>query len=111
MTARKSSSSPRAGSSVNSAARHPLRAIVELLPGLPVADGAIDFEAVDGHRVQALADQLDALIGIVHNGIVALGHLLALTAAPGIEEGELSGEALAGLGQLLIELGDLASWV
>lgn len=87
----------------------PLRAILELLPGLPVIDGAIDFEAVDGDRVQTLADQLDALIGIVHTGIAALGHLLAL-AAPSIEECELRGETLAGLGQLLAELGDLASW-
>lgn len=91
-------------------ATHPLRAIVELLPGLPVTDGAIDLEAVAGHRVQALADQLDVLIDIAHNGIVALGRLLALAAAPGIEEGKLSGETLAGLGQLLAELGDLASW-
>jgi hypothetical protein len=108
--ARRKSSSPRAGPSVDSAARHPLRVIVELLPSLSVMDGAVDLEAVDGDLVQALSDQLDALTGIVHNGIVALGHLLELAAAPCIEEGELSGETLAGLGRLLAELGDLATW-
>lgn len=87
-----------------------LRAILDLLPGLPMMDGAIDLEAVDAERAQALGDRLDSLIDTILGGVTALGHLLAVAAKPGMEENALSGETFAGLGQLLAELGDLATW-
>lgn len=91
--------------------QYPLRAIMQLLPGLPVkADGkGIDYDAADPYRLATLREQLSTLIGIANNGVTAVGHLLALAAAE-IEGGEISGESVEGLGWLLTLLGDTAGW-
>lgn len=90
-------------------AHHAMRAVLDLLPGLPVMDGAIDLEAVDGQRIQHLASELDSLIELIHRAVAAIGHLLLL-AAQAADDGEINRQALAGLGRLLAELGDLAVW-
>jgi hypothetical protein len=90
-------------------AHHAMRAVLDLLPGLPEMDGALDLEAVDGSRIQHLASELDSLIELIHRAVAAIGHLL-LHAARAVDDGEMNSQSLAGLGRLLAELGDLAVW-
>ena len=90
--------------------RYPLRIIAHLLVGLPSkADAAIDYNAADPKILEVLREELATLIGVVNNGSIAVGHLLALASSE-ISGGEVSDDTIEGLGWLLTLLGDTAGW-
>ncbi|VTU12860.1 hypothetical protein SRS16CHR_00099 [Variovorax sp. SRS16] len=56
----------------------------------------------------AIAEDAQSTLATVHQGLGALGHLLAHSAVV-IEDGTIGADSLESLGFLMAELGDLAS--
>jgi hypothetical protein len=88
-------------------AQRPMR---ELLSDLRKLDsegcGAIKTEA-QGQLDRRVAENAATVMAVCHNGLAALGHLLAHS-SPVIEDGTIGAESVEALGWLMAEIGDLA---
>ncbi|WP_152528757.1 hypothetical protein [Rhodoferax saidenbachensis] len=79
------------------------------LPTLPVTGGQkVDYAAADPALLVAIAEDAEILVGTMHNGVSAIGQLLANSAVM-VEDGTISADCLEALGFLMSELGDMAA--
>lgn len=86
-----------------------MRELMARLPLLPVnASLDVDFAAADSKLLVEIAEGAEMMMGATHNGIGAIGHLLANSAVM-IEDGTIGADSLEALGYLMGELGDLAA--
>ncbi len=58
--------------------------------------------------LRSLAEDAEATMSSIHQGLGAVGHLLAHSAVP-IEDGSIGADSVESLGFLMGELGDLAA--
>lgn len=87
----------------------PLRDLLQRLPRLPLSGTeSIDFEAADADLLCEIGDAAEITVNVLHNGVGAIGHLLAHSAVA-IEDGSISADCVESLGFLLAELGDLGA--
>lgn len=70
--------------------------------------GEADLRACHSAVLLALAEDAEATMSSVHQGLGAIGHLLAHSAVP-IEDGTIGADSLESLGLMMAELGDLAA--
>lgn len=86
----------------------PLRDLIRLLPCLPAAaDGAVDITSCDETMLRALHEHAEGCLQVALLGMGAIGSLL-VHAAPEMDVGEVSGDTIEALGQLIAELGELS---
>ncbi len=86
-----------------------MRELLAQLQRLPVANfGEADLRVCDGASLAALAEDAEITIATIHQGLGAIGHLLAHSAVP-IEDGTIGADTLESLGFLMAELGDFAA--
>jgi hypothetical protein len=86
-----------------------MRDILTRLPMLPLtASQEVDFAAADGGLLVAIADDAEMLMGAVHLGVGAIGHLLAHSAVM-IEDGSISADCIESLGFMIAEICDMAA--
>jgi hypothetical protein len=91
------------------AALRPMRDLLVRLPKLPLnRKQEIDFPAADPALLVAIAEDAEILVGTMHNGVGAIGQLLANSAVM-VEDGTISADCLESLGFLMSELGDMAA--
>src|SRR5687768_10215795 len=87
----------------------PMRHLLEKLPQLLLdATGDIDFACAAPILLRGLAEDAEATMSSIHQGLGAVGHLLAHSAVP-IEDGTIGADSIESLGFLMAELGDLAA--
>jgi hypothetical protein len=87
----------------------PMRELLTRLQRLPAANfGEADLRACDGASLASLAEDAETTVSTIHQGLGAIGHLLAHSAVP-IEDGTIGADTLESLGFLMAELGDLAA--
>lgn len=87
----------------------PMRDLLARLPKLPVnRKQEIDFAAADPALLVAIAEDAEILMGAMHNGVGAIGQLLANSAVM-VEDGTISADCMESLGFLIAELGDMAA--
>lgn len=87
----------------------PMRDLMARLPLLPLsASQKVDLAAADPELLVAIAEDAEMLMGAMHQGVGAIGQLLA-HAAVMIEDGSIGAEALEALGFMMAEVGDMAS--
>ena len=72
------------------------------------ATGTIDASHASSELLRSLAEDAETTLATIHQGLGALGHLLAHSAVP-IEDGTIGADSLESLGFLMAELGDLAA--
>ncbi|WP_345537101.1 hypothetical protein [Variovorax defluvii] len=72
------------------------------------ADGTIDVSHSSPATLRSLAEDAETTLSTIHQGLGALGHLLAHSAVP-IEDGTIGADSLESLGFLMAEMGDLAA--
>ncbi|APW42016.1 hypothetical protein RS694_05330 [Rhodoferax saidenbachensis] len=90
-------------------ALRPMRDLMTRLPTLPVTGGQkVDYAAADPALLVAIAEDAEILVGTMHNGVSAIGQLLANSAVM-VEDGTISADCLEALGFLMSELGDMAA--
>ena len=86
----------------------PMRDLILQLPLLNVTPTLeIDYPAADAALLVQVADNAETAMHVVQLGLSAVGQLL-VRAAPEVETGEISGDAIESLGWLMAELGELA---
>jgi hypothetical protein len=80
------------------------------LPQLPFDPtiGGIAFGGAPPTLLLTLASDAETTLSTIHQGLGAIGHLLAHS-SPVIEDGTIGADSLEALGFLLAELGDLAA--
>ena len=87
----------------------PMRDLLHRLPKLPLNfNHEIDFAAADPELLVALAEDAEMLMRSMHNGVGAIGQLLAHSGVM-VEDGTISADCLEALGFLMSELGDMAA--
>lgn len=87
----------------------PMRDLLHQLSRLPVGDdGVTDLRACGGSSLVAIAQDAETTLSTIHQGLGAIGHLLAHSAVP-VEDGTIGADSLESLGFLMAELGDLAA--
>lgn len=90
-------------------ALRPMRDLMARLPTLPLTDEQkVDYAAADPALLVAIAEDAEILVGTMHNGVGAIGQLLANSAVM-VEDGTISADCLEALGFLMAELGDMAA--
>jgi hypothetical protein len=90
-------------------ALRPMRDLLARLPTLPLTgEQDIDYAAADPALLVAIAEDAEILVGTMHNGVGAIGQLLANSAAM-VEDGTISADCLEAVGFLMAELGDMAA--
>lgn len=88
---------------------HPVRWLVRSLPLLPTTSrGAIDYATADPILLRQIAEAADTLTRSFHLGTSAIGQLMA-HAAPELEDGTVSSDAVEALGWLLSALGEMGA--
>ena len=87
----------------------PMRQLLVQLPRLPFSDnGAVDVTRASPELLRSIAEDAEIAMSTIHQGLGAIGHLLAHSAVP-IEDGTIGADSLESLGFLMAELGDLAA--
>ena len=90
-------------------AHRPMRDLLSKLPMLPMnSKQDVDFQAADPALLVSLADDAETTMNTIHNGIGAIGHLLAHSAVV-IEDGTVGADSIESLGYLLAEISDMAA--
>lgn len=90
-------------------ALRPMRDLMARLPKLPLTgEQEVDFAAADPALLVAIAEDAEMLMGAMHNGVGAMGQLLAHSAVM-VEDGTISADCLEALGFIMSELGDMAA--
>lgn len=90
-------------------ALRPMRELMRRLPMLPMTTAyEIDFAAADGDVLVAIADDAERMMGAVHLGVGAIGHLLAHSAVM-VEDGSIGADCIESLGFMIAEICDLAA--
>lgn len=90
-------------------AQRPMRNLLTRLPQLPLsARMEIDFHAAAPSLLVAIADDAETTMNTIHQGVGAIGHLLAHSAVV-IDDGTVGADSLESLGFLLAEISDLAT--
>jgi hypothetical protein len=90
-------------------ALRPLRDLLRRLPTLPVsASKEVDYPAADTSLLVAIADDSQAVIQVIQQGIGSVGQLLSHS-APVIEDGTIGSDSLEHIGYLMAELADMAT--
>ena len=89
--------------------RHrPMRDMLAVLPKLAISSaGEVDYSASNPADLSALAEHAQDTMQVAQLGLSAIG-LLLVRAAPEMDTGEISGDAIESLGWLMAELGELA---
>ncbi len=88
--------------------RHMLR-LLQCLPQLPMTpEREIDYPAADPALLVAVAVDAESTMNVVHLGVGAIGQLLAGSGVE-TEGGTIDADCIEGLGNLIAELGALAS--
>lgn len=89
--------------------RRPMRNLLTRLPLLPLtARKEIDFESAEPSLLVALMDDAETTMNTIHQGVGAIGHLLAHSAVV-IDDGTVGSDSIESLGFLLAEISDLAT--
>ena len=87
----------------------PMRDLILQLPLLNVTPTLeIDYPAADAALLVQVADNAETAMHVVQLGLSAVGQLL-VRAAPEVETGEISGDAIEALGWLMSELGEFSA--
>ena len=87
----------------------PMRDLLHRLPKLPLNfSHEIDFAAADPELLVALAEDAEMLMRSMHDGVGAIGQLLANSAVM-VEDGTISADCLEALGFTMSQLADMAS--
>lgn len=87
----------------------PMRDLLDQLARIPTdSSGQADLHACQASILLALAEDAEATMSSIHQGLGAVGHLLAHSAVP-IEDGSIGADSVESLGFLMAELGDLAA--
>ena len=87
----------------------PMRDLILQLPLLNVTPTLeIDYAAADAALLVQVADNAETAMHVVQLGLSAVGQLL-VRAAPEVETGEISGDAIEALGWLMSELGEFSA--
>src|SRR5215207_8787632 len=87
----------------------PTRSLLGQLSRLPIdSAGEADLRACDSVVLLSIAEDAEIALSAIHQGLGAIGHLLAHSAVP-IEDGTIGADSLESLGFLMAELGDLAA--
>ena len=87
----------------------PMRDLILQLPLLNVTSTLeIDYPAADAALLVQVADNAETAMRVVQLGLSAVGQLL-VRAAPEVETGEISGDAIEALGWLMSELGEFSA--
>jgi hypothetical protein len=87
----------------------PMRELLAQLQSLPATSfSGADLRACEGTSLAAVAEDAETTVSTIHQGLGAIGHLLAHSAVP-IEDGTIGADTLESLGFLMAELGDLAA--
>ena len=87
----------------------PMRDLILQLPLLNVTPTLeIDYPAADAALLVQVADNAETAMRVVQLGLSAVGQLL-VRAAPEVEAGEISGDAIEALGWLMSELGEFSA--
>ena len=90
-------------------AQRPMRNLLTRLPLLPLtARMEIDFESAEPSLLVALLDDAETTMNTIHEGIGAIGHLLAHSAVV-IDDGTVAADSIESLGFLLAEISDMAA--
>ena len=90
-------------------ALRPMRNLLHQLPHLACCGAAsLDLSRAAPERLRSIAEDAETTMSTIHQGLGALGHLLAHSAVP-IEDGTIGADSLESLGFLMAELGDLAA--
>ena len=86
-----------------------MKQLLEHLPHLEFSDsGCINASRSSPALFHSIADHAETTLSTIHQGLGAIGHLLAHSAVP-IEDGTIGADSLESLGFLMAELGDLAA--
>jgi hypothetical protein len=88
--------------------QRPFHDLLAALPHLAVTDGKADLAASSTETLQQIAENAEAAMRTAHNGMNAMGHLLALASSE-VDDGNLTAPAIEAFGWLLAELADLAA--
>lgn len=87
----------------------PMRDLMARLPLLPLsASQKVDLAAANPELLVAIAEDAEMLMSAMHQGVGAIGQLLAHSAVM-VEDGSIGADALEALGFMMAELGDMAS--
>ena len=90
-------------------AQRPMRNLLTRLPQLPLtARKEIDFQAADPSLLVSLLDDAETTMNTIHQGVGAIGHLLAHSAVV-IDDGTVGADSIESLGFLLAEISDMAT--
>ena len=85
-----------------------MRDMLAVLPKLAISSaGEVDYSASNPADLSALAEHAQDTMQVAQLGLSAIG-LLLVRAAPEMDTGEISGDAIESLGWLMAELGELA---
>ncbi|RYE45576.1 MAG: hypothetical protein EOP24_19070 [Hyphomicrobiales bacterium] len=85
-----------------------MRQLLSDLRALGLADSEVASAATSVILRQRIAVNAETVMAVCHNGLGALGHLLAHS-SPVIEDGTVGADSLEALGWLMAEVGDLAA--
>ncbi|MBT2304219.1 hypothetical protein J7E70_27680 [Variovorax paradoxus] len=89
--------------------QRPTRQLLEQLPRLQFSDsGCIDVSQSPPALLRSIAEDAETTLSTIHQGLGAIGHLLAHSAVP-IEDDTIGADSLESLGFLMAELCDLAA--
>ncbi|WP_233238840.1 hypothetical protein [Bordetella sp. LUAb4] len=86
----------------------PLRDLLTILPTLTtLSDGSIDFAAIDAEILQKLAAYADSAMRTTHQGISAIGLLLAQVDSSALSSAVEPRGSISAVGWLLADLGEV----
>ncbi|MDR6535999.1 hypothetical protein J2739_001769 [Variovorax soli] len=95
---------------VRASSPRPMRELLAQLQRLQLTDntGEVDLRVCSSVLLADVAEDAETTISTIHQGLGAIGHLLAHSAVP-IEDGTIGADSMESLGFLMAELGDLAA--
>jgi hypothetical protein len=94
--------------STRTIAERPMRQLLSDLRVLGATDSEVGSAATADILRQRIAVNAETVMAVCHNGLGALGHLLAHS-SPVVEDGTVGADSLEALGWLMAEVGDLAA--
>lgn len=88
----------------------PMRDLLDLLPMLKVSERTqqADYQATDPGVLAGIGEAAETTMNVLHRGIGSIGNLLAHSAVA-IEDGSISSDSIAALGDLMASIGALAA--
>ena len=87
--------------------RRPLRRFLRTLPKLPIANGQIDFNAIDFATLKVLAEVSVMTASTIQRGTGIVGHLLSHSSAA-IADSTIGEDHLSDLGAFIAEIADIS---